>query len=115
MVEKTLNVSFAAESPSNLILHSDGGSQYRSHVYHKYTKDKGITISMSAPGTPGDNACAENFYSIFKTECLYSEKPSTIAEAYRLVDNYIHYYNNVRITGHGYTPAEIRQMAMLTC
>ena len=70
---------------------------------------------MSAPRTLGNNVCAENFYSIFKIECLYSEKTSTIAEAYRLVDNYIHYYNNVRITGNGYTPAEIRQMAMLKC
>ena len=70
---------------------------------------------MSAPGTPGDNACAENFYSIFKTECLYLEKPGTISETYRLIDNFIPYYNNSRITGTGYTPAEIRQMAMLKC
>ena len=99
----------------NLILHSDRGSQYHSYAYYKYAKDKGITISMSAPGTPGDNACAENFYSIFKTECLYLEKPGTIAEAYQLIDNFIPYYNNLRITGNGYTPAEIRQMAMLKC
>lgn len=115
LVEKTLDNAFAEESPSNLILHSDGESQYRSYAYHKYAKEKGVTISMSAPGTPGDNACAENFYSIFKTECLYLEKPQTIAEAYCLIDNYIHYYNNVRITSNGYTPAEIRQMAMLKC
>ena len=115
LVEKTLEAAFATESPSNLILHSDRGSQYRSYAYYKYAKDKGITISMSAPGTPGDNACAENFYSIFKTECLYLEKPGTISEAYRLIDNFIPYYNNSRITGNGYTPAEIRQMAMLKC
>ena len=115
LVEKTLETAFATESPSNLILHSNRGSQYRSYAYHKYAKNKGITISMSAPGTPGDNACAKNFYSIFKTECLYLEKPGTIAEAYQLIDNFIPYYNNLRITGNGYTPAEIRQMAMLKC
>lgn len=104
LVERILDAAFAIESPSNLILHSDGGSQYRSYAYRKYDKEKGVTISMSALRSLGDNACAENFYSIFKTECLYLENPRTIAEAYRLIDNYMHYYNNIRITGNGYTP-----------
>lgn len=61
LVEKTLDTAFDAESPSNLILHSDQGSQYRSYAYHKYAKDKGITISMSAPGSPGGQCMCGEF------------------------------------------------------
>ena len=56
---------------AELQLHSDQGSQYVSHEYHMLTKSHGITSSMSRRGNPYDNALAENFFSILKTECTY--------------------------------------------
>jgi len=78
-------------------LHSDQGFQYTSRAYHNLTKEYGITPSMSRRGNCYDNAMAENFFSILKTECIYRAKPKTIAEAKRLIDEYIWFYNNERI------------------
>jgi len=44
-----------------------------------------------------DNAIAENFFSILKTECIYRHKPRTFQEANDLIDRYIHFYNHARI------------------
>ena len=52
---------------------------------------------MSRKGNPYDNAMAENFFSILKTECIYRHKPATFAEAYEMIDRYILFYNHDRI------------------
>jgi len=44
-----------------------------------------------------DNAMAENFFSILKTECIYRTKLRTYEDARRLIDDYIQFYNNERI------------------
>ena len=80
-----------------LQLHSDQGSQYTSQAYFNLTKEYGITPSMSRRGNCYDNAMAENFFSILKTECIYRHHPTTFDEARRLIDNYIYFYNNQRI------------------
>ena len=77
-----------------LQLHSDQGSQYTSQVYFKLTQSYGITPSMSRYGNPYDNALAENFFSILKTECFHRIKLQTYEEARLLIDEYIHFYNN---------------------
>ena len=56
---------------AELQLHSDQGFQYTSQAYFNLTKEYGITPSMSRRGNPYDNAMAENFFSILKTECIY--------------------------------------------
>lgn len=80
-----------------LQLHSDQGSQYTSQAYFDLTKGYGITPSMSRRGNCYDNAMAENFFSILKTECIYRHHPATYDEARMLIDNYIYFYNNQRI------------------
>ena len=59
---------------TDLILHSDQGWQYQHKHYQKMLKDKGIRQSMSRKGNCLDNACAENFFSLLKTELLYLQK-----------------------------------------
>ena len=82
---------------AELQLHSDQGFQYTSHPYFKLTQSYGITPSMSRRGNPYDNAMAENFFSILKTECIYRTKLRTYEEARLLISQYIHFYNNERI------------------
>ncbi|MBQ6600200.1 MAG: IS3 family transposase, partial [Clostridia bacterium] len=53
--------------------------------------------SMSRRGNPYDNAMAENFFSILKTECIHRTKLRTYEEARLLIGQYIHFYNNQRI------------------
>ena len=82
---------------AELQLHSDQGFQYTSHQYFKLTQSYGITPSMSRRGNPYDNALAENFFSILKTECIYRTKLKTYEEASLLIDDYIHFYNYERL------------------
>ena len=80
-----------------LHLHSDQGFQYTSQAYFNLTKSYGITPSMSRKGNPYDNAMAENFFSILKTECIYRHKPAAFSAAYEMIGRYIHFYNHERI------------------
>ena len=82
---------------AELQLHSDQGFQYTSHPYFKLTQSYGITPSMSRRGNPYDNALAENFFSILKTECIYRTKLKSYEEARLLIDEYIYFYNYQRI------------------
>ena len=82
---------------AELQLHSDQGFQYTSQAYFKLTKSYGITPSMSRRGNPYDNAMAENFFSILKTECIYRTKLRTYEEARLIIGQYIHFYNSERI------------------
>ena len=56
-----------------------------------------LTPSMSSKGNPYDNALAENFFSILKTECIYRAKIRIYEEARLLIVAYIQFYNNERI------------------
>ncbi|MBQ8928347.1 MAG: integrase core domain-containing protein [Oscillospiraceae bacterium] len=48
--------------------------RYWRQPYFNLTKAYHITPSMSRRGNPHDNALAENFFSILKTECIYRMK-----------------------------------------
>ena len=97
---------------AELQLHSDQGFQYTSQAYFKLTQSYGITPSMSRKGNPYDNAMAENFFSILKTECIYRHRPKTFREANDLIDRYIHFYNHERIQNKtGVAPLTLRHSA----
>ena len=97
---------------AELQLHSDQGFQYTSEAYFKLTQSYGITPSMSSKGNPYDNAMAENFIAILKTECIYRHKPKTLKEANELIDRYIYFYNNERIQNKtGVAPLTLRHSA----
>ena len=82
---------------AELQLHSDQGGQYTSHGYFTLTQAYGITPSMSRRGNCFDNAMAENFFSILKSECVNRQKIKDFAMAKSLIAEYIHFYNHERI------------------
>lgn len=97
---------------AKLQLHSDQGFQYTSQGYFNLTQSYGIMPSMSSKGNPYDNAMAENFFSILKTECIYRHKPKTLKEADDLIDRFIHFYNYERIQNKtGVAPLTLRHSA----
>ena len=97
---------------AELQLHSDQGFQYTSQAYFKLTQSYKITPSMSRKGNPYDNAMAENFFSILKTECIYRHKPKTLLDAQHMIDDYIYFYNHERIqTKTGVAPLTLRHSA----
>jgi len=66
---QALEMALAERRPApGLVHHSDRGVQYASGDYVKRLESCGITISMSRPGNPWDNAWAESFIKTLKVE-----------------------------------------------
>lgn len=105
--------------PNNteLILHSDQGWQYQMKQYQHLLKEKGIRQSMSRKGNCLDNSCAENFFSILKSELFYPREKEykNIEELEKDIVEYIEYYNNSRIKSKlkGMSPVNYRKHSML--
>lgn len=98
LVLNTIKAAIQKEAvATELLLHSDQGFQYTSHGYFNLTQEYDIKPSMSRRGNCYDNALAENFFSILKTECIYRHNLKTFDEARQLIDDYIYFYNNERI------------------
>jgi len=95
---------------TNLTLHSDQGWQYQMKRYQYLLKEKGITQSMSRKGNCLDNAIIENFFGILKSELFYIKKFRTVEELKGEIEQYINYYNNVRIKSNlkGMSPIQYR-------
>ncbi len=105
LVCKALNMAIKNKRPSQgLIVHSDRGSQYCSHAYHKIIKQHQFIGSMSAKGNCFDNAPIESFWGILKNELVYHQDYRTRFDAISDIIGYIElYYNQTRIQkGLGY-------------
>ena len=62
LVCRALNMAIKNKRPNQqLIVHSDRGSQYCSHAYHKIIKQHKLKGSMSRRGNCFDNAPIESF------------------------------------------------------
>jgi putative transposase len=93
-------------------LHSDQGFQYTSQAYFTLTQKYGIIPSMSRRGNCYDNAMAENFFSILKSECLRRQKLNSPEQARLLIHDFIYFYNHERIQlKTKLTPLEKRRQA----
>ena len=67
---------------------------------------------MSRRGNCYDNAMAENFFSILKTECIYRQKIATVQQARELIDEFVYFYNYERIQSKtGVAPLTLRHSA----
>ena len=103
LVKKRKNIT-------NAIIHSDQGVTYLSKSYIKKLADLKVIRSNSKKGYPFDNACSENFFSIFKTEKFrrLGYIPNNKEEIDEIVEEYIDFYINKRISLSlgGLTPKE---------
>ena len=94
-----------------LVIHTDRGCQYTSWDFRCEVAAIGGIQSMSRPGTPYDNACAETFFKTLKTECVERFHFRTRKEARDAIAKYVLFYNRVRIhQSLGYlTPVEFER------
>lgn len=101
--------------PSDLIHHSDRGSQYASIAYTMLLQQQGIAISMSRKGNPYDNAKAERFMFTLKYEEVYLSEYSNLASARKSISHFLEtVYNEQRLhSALGYLPpAEFEQQTL---
>lgn len=68
---------------------------------------------MSRKGNCPENACAENFFSLLKTELLYLQEFSSVEYFISELTEYIDWYNNKRIKLKldALSPVEYRKIA----
>ncbi len=99
LVCRALNMAIKNKRPAKkLIVHSDRGSQYCSHAYHKIVKQHQFTGSMSGKGNCFDNAPIESFWGVLKNELVYHQNYKTRFAAISDIIGYIElYYNQTRI------------------
>ncbi len=73
-----------------------------------------MTQSMSRVGKCIDNGPIENLWGIIKTEMFYINKFNNTNEIEKAVNDYIKFYNKVRLQSKlkSHTPMEYRNMAI---
>lgn len=83
---------------SDLLHHSDRGSQYASLDYQQLLKQQGIQVSMSRKGNCWDNSVMERFFGSLKSERTDDQYYLTRQQAKADVIDYIEmFYNSQRL------------------
>jgi putative transposase len=83
---------------TDLIQHTDRGSQYTADDYLALLKAHGILVSMSDKGNPYDNAMMESFFSTLRAELTDLEGFSTRQAAQTALFEFIEvFYNRQRL------------------
>ncbi|MCT4375516.1 transposase, partial [Limosilactobacillus fermentum] len=82
------------------LIHTDRGSAYTSREFSNYLIQNQCVHSMSAPGTPADNAVIERWWCDFKHLWLaHQPAPQTYDQLLKLVAEGVKYFNTVEISG----------------
>ncbi len=82
--------------PSDLIFHSDRGSNFQSATFRACLAEHLVVQSFSNPYTPHDNAVIESFFSNMKREELYRTRYPSESAFKKAVKDYIDFYNAKR-------------------
>lgn len=117
LIRDTLSGLFA-RLPANArpILHSDQGWHYQHAEYRHLLAKHHITQSMSRKGNCLDNSAMESFFGRLKVEMFHGETFQSVTIFIRKLKQYIHYYNNKRISSNlnGMSPVQFRTHSLLT-
>jgi putative transposase len=108
-----LERAIARRTPGpGVVHHSDRGTQYASNNYVRRLEECKMTISMSRPARPWENARCERFMRTLKEEEIDCREYGTLAELEQNLEDFIErYYNRVRLhAALGYrSPVEFEQ------
>lgn len=98
LVENAWKMAVANRQPtSDLLHHTDRGSQYTSEPYRELLATRRSQVSMSRTGNCYDNAAMESFHATLKGECAFKQF-KTKAEAKTTIFEYIEvWYNRHRL------------------
>ena len=76
---------------------SDNGPQFISRDFKEYIRLCGMTHVRTSPYYPQSNGKAERFFQSAKKECLRPKTPLSLADANRIVAQFVDTYNNQRL------------------
>ena len=110
-----LEVAIARRSPTGtVVVHSDRGSQFRSHDYTSTLEQAGLIGSMGRVGAAGDNAPMESFFALLQRNVLDRKRWTSRAELTSAIITWIErtYHRRRRQRGLGkLTPIEYETLA----
>ncbi len=81
---------------TQILLHSDQGSQYSSAGYCNLLKSYNAIQSMSRAGTPRDNAVIESFFGRFKDVMSSHFQYWKCNDIHQVVTETVHYFNYIK-------------------
>jgi putative transposase len=96
LVLDALNMAIYRRKPTNVIHHSDQGTQYTSIAFSLRCKEAGIRPSMGSVGDCYDNAMCERFNAILECELLVKHRFKNPREASLAVFDFIEGFYNPR-------------------
>jgi putative transposase len=96
LVLAALNMALTQRRPSEVIHHSDQGSQYTSVAFGQRCAKMGVRPSMGSVGNAYDNAMAESFFASLECELIDRRSFQTKAEARMALFTYIEGWYNPR-------------------
>lgn len=87
---------------------SDNGPQFIARDFKELIRLMGMTHVRTSPYDPQSNGKLERWHGTMKHECIRPAAPASLAEARRLVADYVEHYNHIRLNSAiGYiTPAD---------
>lgn len=115
LTNTSLSLAIATLQPGQRpLVHSDQGFQYQHRSWRALLKGADASQSMSRKANCYDNAVAENFFGHLKAELFHHNRFDTVEAFTTALDEYIHWYNNERIstTLKGLSPVQYRAQAL---
>jgi len=97
VLQAVLMALWQREETTEVILHSDRGTQFTSDEYQTFLAGHNLVCSMSAVGTCADNAAAESFFGLLKRDRVHRRQYATRSEARTDVFDYIERFHNPRM------------------
>ena len=76
---------------------SDNGPQFVARDFKHFIRQSGMTHVRTAPFYPQSNGKLERWHKTVKGECIRPKTPLSLADARRVVDQFVRYYNEVRL------------------
>jgi len=76
---------------------SDNGPQFIAKDFKEYIRQCGMTHVRTSPLYPQSNGKLERYHQSVKCECIRPRTPLDLADAKRIVSEYVLYYNEVRL------------------
>jgi len=92
------------------IFHTDRGTEFKNEIIDDILHAFGMKRSLSAKGSPHDNAVMESMYNILKTEMIFESTLDSLEDLELELFSFVNWYNNIRLHGSlGYlTPREYK-------
>lgn len=95
-------------------IRTDNGPQFICHTFENTCLELKVEHERIPPKTPNKNAHIEAFHAILERECLSGQELLSYQDAYKVVTDFINFYNCRRIHGSLYDLSPVEFVSALS-